>query len=318
MTVSSGLVNACTSHNRPETYNVQLMIDILAETPEALDLAAEFLKTHAALRRASEVPTGTPAAPFVPAAPIAPTATAAASSTPSPILAPAVAPEAPPAPSNVLPFVQPAPMSAPSVATAGTSASPIAPPAPISNGATASPGASVAPLADEYDSAGVPWDARIHQKGKSVKKDKTWKLQKGIADAVVSAVMQELAARIRKTPAAPPAPETPVAAGAVAPVTLPPVPILGTPQAPLAPPAPGQVAAPPAPAAQAETVAPALDPYRALIRKVTDARTAKRCTAEEVTACAAAAGVPSLQALNAMPHLISTVEAHIDALLATR
>lgn len=314
---------------------MQLMIDILAETPAALRLAAEFLSSHAALREASEVPTGTHAAPFAPAAPIAPIATAPASSTLNPTLAPAVAPEAPPAPGNVLPFVPPAPPTGPAVilgengnVVAMMNAPPAATPdtrvvqmATTSNVAPVSPGVLAAPPVDEYDSSGVPFDARIHQKKRSVKKDGSWKLQKGIADAVVSAVMQELAPRIRKAPvapAAPPAPVTPVAAGASAPVTLPPVPpIPGTPTAPqAAPAAPSAPTAPPAP--QAETVAPALDPYRALIRKVTDARTAKRCTAEEVTACAAAAGVPSLQALNAMPHLISTVEAHIDALLATR
>jgi hypothetical protein len=314
---------------------VQLMIDILAETPAALRLAAEFLTSHAALREMSEVPTGTQPAPFVPAA-----ATPAAALAPTAVAAVApTAPPAPAAPSNVLPFVPPVPVApaamvpaappapgtsnAPSAVIPDTSASPTAPPAPISNVATVSPGASAAPpAAEEYDDHGVPYDGRIHQKGKSKKKDGSWKLQKGIADAVVSAVMQELASRIRKVQAAPPAPappapapdaDTPVSVGASAPVTLPPVPPI--PQAPLAPPAPGQIAAPPAPV---ETVAPALDPYRALIRKVTEARTAKRCTAEEVTQCAASAGVPSLQALNAMPHLIPTVEAHIDALLATR
>jgi hypothetical protein len=300
---------------------VQLMIDILAETPAALRLAAEFLTSHAALREMSEVPTGTqPAAPLAPVAPAAPSNVVPFVLPPVAPAQGATAPVAPPAPTmNLTP--PPIPTSAPSVATPDMSASPTAPPAPISNVATVSPGASAAPpAAEEYDDHGVPYDGRIHQKGKSKKKDGSWKLQKGIADAIVSAVMQELAPRIRKPPAAPaappaPAPDagTPVSVGAPAPVTLPPVPPV--PQAPLAPPAPGQVAAPPAPV---ETVAPALDPYRTLIRKVTEARTAKRCTAEEVTACAASAGVPSLQALNAMPHLIATVEAHIDALLATR
>lgn len=316
---------------------MQLFIDILNETPAALRLAAEFLLTHAALREASEVPTGTPPTPF----PLASSVTGPGTSTVNPTSAPVAAPPpAPPAPQvfpsapslpavptavatpnipdsaptgNVLPFVPPAPSptSAPSAAIPGTTVAPATP-----SPATASPGVSAAPPAAElYDSAGVPFDARIHQKKLGQKKDGTWKLQKGIADAIVSAVMQELTPRIRKSGL------TPLTAGAPAPVSLPPPP--PPPPAPhahtgqaetVAPPAPVQIAAPPPP----ETVAPVFDPYRALVKKVTEARTAKRCTAEEVTACVAQAGVPSLQALNAMPHLISTVEAHIDALLATR
>jgi hypothetical protein len=326
LTVSSALVNVPASHLTGE-FTLQLMIDILSETPEALDLAAQFLHDHARLRRvmegAANVPTGTktePSAPFVAPAAVAPSA-------PTPPVT------APPAPSNVVPLV---PTSAHVAATPGTSA--LASP---SSAATASPGVSAAPPAgDVYDRAGVPWDARIHQEKRGQKKDGTWKLKKGVDDAIVSVVMQELAPRIRAaqpaaptTPAAPPAPpaepdpatlfgHTPLPAGAsAAPVSLPPIPPVTVTQTPAAPPAPTTQtpAAPPAP--PAETVAPQADPFRALVRKVTEARNTKpapRISAEEVTQCCAAAGVPGLQALNAMPHLIATVEANIDALLATR
>lgn len=304
----------------------QLMIDISTETPEGLELAAEFLRSHAALKRAIEsatpsVPTGTQPAPLVPAAPVAPAAASLTPSTPN-------APTAPTAPGNVVPFVPPAPTNAPPAAIPGTSSADSANP---SNPATASPGASAAPPVDEYDSAGVPWDARIHQKGKGQKKDKTWKLQKGIADSLVSTVMQELAPRIRKAPAAPAAPaepnpaavfgHTPLPAGASAPVSLPPVPPVPTaPQVPPVTGGPQGVGSPEAPPAPpgAETVAPPADPFRAIVAKITKARGEKRLTAEEVTQCCASAGVPTLQSLNAMPHLIATVEANIDALLATR
>lgn len=298
---------------------MQLMIDISVETPAALRLAAQFFIDHAALKEASEaqlrdatppaIPTGAPLPP-VPPAPPAPSAVVL------PFVQPAAspAPPAPPAPTNLAP-----PVTTPATSSANT--------ASASSAAPVLPGASVAPPADEYDSAGVPWDARIHQKKKGQKKDKTWKLQKGIADALVSTVMQELAPRIRKAPvapAAPPAPDappagfghTPLPAGAPAPVSLPPVPplppVAGTPaaQTPVAP--------PPPPPASVETVTPQADPFRALVKKVTEARGQKRLTAEEVTQCCALAGVPGLQALNAMPHLIATVEANIDALLASR
>jgi len=287
------------------------MIDVNAETPETLDLAIAFLAGHAALKRAMLSGAGMPEMPTPPAPPAPPVP-----SNVLPFTSPAATPPAPPAPSN-LPPVPPIPTSAPIAAIPGTSVAPNP-----SSVAPASPGASVVPPVDEYDSSGVPFDGRIHQKKKGQKKDGTWKLQKGIADALVSTVMQELAPRIRKTPAAPPAqqnqlvtgepnPMHAVPAGALAPVSLPPV-----------PPLPGQaqvgLVPPPPPPAEAETVAPQADPFRALVKKVTEARTAKRITAEEVIACAAAAGVPGLQALMAMPHLIGTVEANIDALLATR
>lgn len=299
------------------------MIDIAAETPAALRLAAQFFIDHAALKEALEggasVPTGTtpaaPAAPFVSAgataaAVVAPTVAAAAPTAPS---APA-APPPPPPPSNVLPFVPPTPTNAPAAATPGTSAAPSP-----STAATASPGASGAPPAtDEYDDHGVPYDARIHQKGKSKKKDGSWKLQKGIADAIVTAVMQELAPRIRKptAPSAPPAPPadappagfgtTPLPVGAsAAPVSLPPV-----------PPIPGQ--APVAPPPPQETVAPDADPFRALVSKISQARGTNKISAEEVAQCCAQAGAPNVQTLKAMPHLIPVVESFIDSILVTR
>lgn len=301
------------------------MIDISVETPAALRLAAQFFIDHAALKEATEgaLRDATPAAPAAPLAPLAPpapsnvvpfvpAAASPAAHTHSPMTA-AVAP---------LPPMPPLPTNAPAVATPGTPS--ISSMTTDTSVVPALPGASVAPPApDQYDSLGVPFDARIHQKKMGQKKDGSWKLQKGIADALVSSVMQELAPRIRKgaaAPAAPPAPPappadvppagfgtTPLPAGATAPVSLPPV-----------PPFPGQAQAPAAPPAPVETIAQALDPFRALVKKVTEARTAKRITAEEVVACAAQAGVPGIQALNAMPHLVATVEANIDALLATR
>jgi hypothetical protein len=297
------------------------MIDISVETPAALRLAAQFLFDHATLREAMEgatnVPTGTQAAaPTVPASTSVPTA--------APNLSPETATAiVPPPPSNVVPFVPPAPTSAPSVPTPDTSStsavgSPVGAPVP--------PAASGAPPVVEFDSAGVPYDARIHQKKRSVKKDGTWKLQKGIADSLVAAVMAELAPRISKpTPAAPPAPPadvppagfgtTPLPVGASpAPVSLPPVPpippVTGGPQgvgSPVAPPAP-----------PAEGIAETQDPFRALISKISEARKAGKLSAEEPTQAAASAGAPNLQALNAMPHLIPKVEAYIDALLLTR
>lgn len=339
---------------------MQLMIDILAETPAALRLAATFLNDHAALRDAMEG-AGQTARASVPAGTFQDNGTAN-------VYTPPAAPEAPPAPldippppppANVLPFVPPAPV-APMTSPSLTPTAPITAPAAVAATVPAVSGAPltaaanpVAPVADEYDSSGVPFDARIHQKKRGKKKDGTWKLQKGIDDAIVAGVMKELAPRVRHPGAAslptqeavaaaaqvPPASlfgQTPLPAGAsTAPVSLPATGALPLPPVPPAPtnpaavvpaqnvagsvpvpppPAPGAIPAPPPPAVEQPTV----DPFRALVNKITQARKDGKMSAEEVTQCVVSAGAPSLQLLNAMPQLIPTVEASIDAILALR
>lgn len=52
------------------------------------------------------------------------------------------------------------------------------------------PGANVGstPAGAELDSAGNPWDARIHSGGKSTLQDGTWKLKKGVDKALVDQI----------------------------------------------------------------------------------------------------------------------------------
>lgn len=246
---------------------MQLMIDILQETPERLRLASKFLEDHAALIEKSEagradeslglnvpaVPAGTSTAPVVPPAPPAP----------------------PPPPSNVLPFVPPVP---PSVAIPTAPAAPPAPSVPPVASTLSVPVSPVTtttgalPTTDEYDSAGMPWDVRIHQKTKNKKKDGTYKLLKGVDPGLVSSVVVELQAqgRIRQdmagkstAPSVDPLTlfgKTALPPGASAPVSLPPQAYQAG-QLPPPPPAPGaypqsqestqtqnaQVPAPPAP-----------------------------------------------------------------------
>lgn len=320
---------------------MQLMIDILAETPAALRLAAKFLTDHANLRDMSEDATPTPAS--------VPTGTFADQNGQM-VYAPA--PEAPPAPLAT---------SAPS--SIATAANVPVPPPPAPNAATSQVSAtSVAPVAatasttptiaaagtavtDLYDSSGVPWDARIHQKGKSTKKDGTWKLQKGIAESLVAQVMQELSTRIRHpgTPANVPAPpsspevpsaapsgvfgQTPLPAGASsAPVSLPgnvpmppPPPVVPVANAGVAPAAPAMPVPPQPPVGNVPAPPPeGLDPFRALVNKIAVARRENKITQEEVTQCVTSTGVASLQLLNAMPHKVAEVEANIDAILVMR
>lgn len=280
---------------------MQLMIDIAAEAPSALRLAAQFLIDHAALREATESGTGAP-----------PELTATRSAMPAP---PPVPPHAAPPPPVMHTDLPPPPPL------------PFAPPPPPVNSATAPAGStapensalvSAASVADEFDASGVPFDIRIHQKTRNKKKDGTWKIRKGLDDAIVESVMRELAPRIRigSQPTVTPAP-----AGASAPVSLPPIP--PPPGPAFVPPPPPDTAAfapPPPPAtagASSETQA-APDPFRTLVLKITKARAANRLTPEEVVQSVTGCGCPSLQLLNNMPHLIPAVDAAIDSILAVR
>lgn len=118
-------------------------------------------------------------------------------------------------------------------------------------------GASVAdPSAPAvFDSAGIPWDARIHSSNKQTKEDGTWRKRKNLAPGVFDKVMAELRANTAgSAPSAPPAPPVApadiqagvnaVTASTPAPfvpnpnVTIPPAPAFVPPAPPVAPPPP--------------------------------------------------------------------------------
>lgn len=326
---------------------MQLMIDINAETPEQIDIAVQFLVQHAALKRAMLAQFEDVVVSPMPAAQAAPVH--------SPPTIEIPAPPAPPAPSNVLPFVPPvsAPIATtpavPSVPSATSATAAVAPPAPTTGGPsnvysipTRNPNT---PL--ELDKAGIPWDERIHQKTKNKKKDGTWKIQKNIDAGLLAAVVQELhALMINSTPDAPPAApnpaaifgKTPLPAGAVAPVALPPGQAQGqaAPQTPAAPFPPQGQAAPQAPAAPQTSVIPpataavpmppangvgmpnAGQPgvvqrgFRELVKKITDAKIKGLLSDEQIKHALAQAGVPSMQLLGAMPQCVPDVETFID------
>lgn len=167
------------------------------------------------------------------------------------------------------------------------------------SGAAAAPGV----VSAEYDKAGMPWDVRIHQKAKGVKKDGTWKLIKGIDTNIVQAVTAELSAR--KSPAA----------GSLPPSgnTVPVPPVSNVPAAPGVP-------APPAGASSTVPVPPSpavgsmgASAYRALIDKITELTRGGKITPAKVSEVCQSHGAPSLMALNGMQHLIADVDKSIDA-----
>jgi len=256
----------------------------------------------------------------------------------------------PPPPSNVVPlFNVPAP-------PANTAAGPIAsaPPAPSAAAAGVPSGvASVASQPAEYDSAGMPWDARIHQKAKGKKKDLTWKLIKGIDEATVIAVTAELAARKIATPASPSVAPAQAPSSSLNPVFVadvpPPPPAVGAvppPPATVAQPVflpetnnagqPNSVPVPPVPSAPpVETVptpngpvtgvvpVPPIAPagpvgvtYRSIIDKMTAGTKAQTLTAAKVLQIVQDCGCPNLQQLNQMPQIWADVDARIELALA--
>lgn len=317
---------------------MQLMIDTQSESIAALALAIAFLSDIKTLREAEEavspggfeltavdspapiVPAGTSSnvLPFVPPVPAAPAAIIGA---PSAVSAASVIPV------PLVPTVPAVPAAPTASVVASTAVTPVLP--------------AAAPSADVHDSAGVPWDGRIHQKAKSKKKDETWKLQKGIAPELVTSVIQELVAAGRIRTASPvslpptqtdsPAwplqgnvPTTYEAGG----LPIPSVPsVLQVPQAPgipEVPQAPGIPQVPQAPVSLLASDAPAAPTVggelRALVNKITALKTSvpPRLTHDEINLLVVQSGAPSLQALQSMPHLIRVVDTMIDAALLMR
>lgn len=203
--------------------------------------------------------------------------------------------------SNVLPFPVPPPPPPPPIADTAATTTPV-PPAPSAAGATTV-------VSVEVDSAGMRYDARIHQKGRGKKKDLTWKLIKGIDPAVVAAVTAELAA----------------SKGAVAPVSLPQtqqpagaVPVPPVPPAAAASVVPTPPVAPPVPVPPVAPVGPVggVSPYRALIERITTATKDGKITPARVNELCQLNGVPNLMQLNNMPDKLPDVSAMIDAAIA--
>jgi hypothetical protein len=212
------------------------------------------------------------------------------------------------------------------------------PPPPPVNTVAGVPGAasvltSSQPLnvsALEFDSAGTPWDARIHQKGKSVTKQGVWKLQKGIHEkqpGLVESVVKELASRMLHadlesrygivfTP--PPPPSTSHVPPPPPPVSLPP----GSMSVPPPPPAAsvGMVPAPPPPppvsvqgvsANGGEGDGPAApSQFKLLIDRILGAKIAPT----DVQRLCLFHGAPSLMELNKMQNLFPAVRESLDKL----
>jgi hypothetical protein len=207
-------------------------------------------------------------------------------------------------PSNVLPFVAPPPPVSGATAPAASLRNV---PEPRTAETATVPGATVV-----LDSAGIPWDARIHQDTRKMNKNKTWQNKRGIDKDLLAAVTAELQAAWGK-PAAAPAP-----AFSSAPVAPPPPPVAPVvaqaapvaPQPPVAPAPPGPPGVPPAPGV--------IVGFRELMQKITSNTNSGKLSNEQVDAALGSVGLPPRQliALVNQPTLIPGVSAYIDACLA--
>jgi hypothetical protein len=309
-----------------------ITIDTTKDTAAEIRSAIGFLAHLYNLETDESVPEGT-SSPKAPAAPSAATSAAIATSVASAAAtAPVTATTVPAPASNVVNFPVPPPPSSATTADATSSTNSVAPIAAAAQNVASAPA--------EYDAAGMPWDARIHQKAKGKKKDLTWKLIKGIDEATVIAVTSELAARKIATPASPsvaPAafvPPPPVV-GAVPPppatvapqvllsesnnagqqnsVPLPPVPSAAPVETVPAPAAPAASVVPVPPVAPAGPVGVT---YRSIIDKMTAGTKAQTLTAAKVLQLVQDCGCPNLQQLNQMPQIWADVDARIELALA--
>lgn len=66
---------------------------------------------------------------------------------------------------------------------------------PETEGDAAPPATERADDPPEFDSAGLPWDERIHSSAKATNNDGTWRARRGVDRAVVAAVQAELRAK---------------------------------------------------------------------------------------------------------------------------
>jgi len=294
-----------------------------------------------------------PPAPPAPSAPYNTSPISAPTAQPIPPL-----PVAPPAgPVN---SVANAPQSSTVTSTAITTSSvpPVfVPPVPTAAPNNASPVTTIAAAGPvEYDSSGLPWDGRIHNKKHSKKQDGTWKLIKGLDPTVAQQVIQELSARrvaphagvsagvaamgVTPRPAEPaivtwnpPPPQVqlpPSPLGFNGSVPLPPVPPV--PAATMVPPPPPAYAMPgvvPGPAqvgsavvdaaaGAAPGVSVAADEYRQLMNKLTAATRDKQLDPRLVSPVVQKHGAPNLMALGnpEYTHLIPTIDRDFDSLIA--
>lgn len=165
---------------------------------------------------------------------------------------------------------------------------PHVPPALVTDAPAGEGAASDAP----FDKTGLPWDARIHSRGRSMNTDGTWRAKRGVDDATVASV----AAELRAVPGVPTTLDDDVAAAEA-----------GWPFKPLA-----AVAPPPPPVAASAIVS-----FPAFMGKyVPHIEPAGPVTQAQLTEILVAHGVPNIAVLSARTDLLPAISAQLDQIIA--
>lgn len=149
---------------------------------------------------------------------------------------------------------------------------------------------TVSSSASAVDSAGFPWDERIHSSSRATNQDGTWRYRKGIGNDVKAAVEAEL----RGQPASPPAP-------------APAVPVAPQPPSSAPTPSPAPPVSPPA------APVTGLPPFPAFMTRMAPLAQAGKTSLTRIAEIAATLGVTTLPELAQQSHLIPTLEAMVMA-----
>lgn len=283
----------------------QVIVDTAAESSQSLKLLAQLFTDYSILRmheeRTAEMPAGgtdgaasAEAPAWIRAAPLADGYALSEAPLGDGPLEPD--PAAIFGKSNVLDFRQPqqTPVVSPAAPSSATP-TPASVPSAVSTIGTAA--ASAPPL--EFDSAGVPWDARIHQVTKGKKKTEgTWKLKKGLDASIAAAVLAEISPKPGAVaPVVPPV--TVPASGSVSAALVPAVPGVPVPPGPsvLSGGLPGAVPSVPVPDGTAAGAVPPnpIQQFHSMMKKINDALAAQTITNAQVQAAHAGQGLPQLQ-----------------------
>ena len=181
-----------------------------------------------------------------------------------------------------------------------------------------------APDGVNVDSAGLPWDGRIHASSKAVNKDGTWRRRRNLDKDFIENVEAELRATMNAASeppapaAAPAAPAAPAASEPPAPAAAPAAPAASEPPAPAAPafgrgevPAAPAASEPPAPAAAPAAPAASEPPAPAsglqfgdVMQAVTQAIHKGQIHQDTVNEIARDVGLPSVVMLSNRPDLL--------------
>lgn len=168
------------------------------------------------------------------------------------------------------------------------------------------PGEAIQPTSsDERDSAGLPWDARIHSETRAKNKDGTWRFRRNLEESFKTFVLAELQGAITVSPppviAQEPAPGSVVE---VAPITV-----------PLPPPSTVPVPPPPAlgvsDSTNPEVVSPAAMTFRDLMTKVNRALAAGTLTQPKLVEVCKSVGLDGVVGLATNPGKVGLVAASL-------